>query len=78
MNQELKELVEFGADIEFCYRSKEYIILPWTDDGIVIGEKNGEDSTFESYEDMVNGYSLDGVLMKDALNEIKIKFTSGC
>lgn len=78
MNQNLKELVEFGADIEFCYGNKEYTILPWTEDGIVIGQKNGKDSIFESYEDMINKYKIDGVLMKDVLNKIDITFTSGC
>lgn len=78
MNQKLRELVEFGADIEFCCRDKEYTILPWTNDGIVISEKNGEDHIFESYEDMINKYKIEDVLLKDILNEIEITFTSGC
>ncbi len=78
MNQTIKDLVEFGADIEFRFQGKDYTILPWTDNGIVIGEKNGNDSTFDSYENMINEYILDGKLMKDVLDEIKIIFTSGC
>lgn len=78
MNQQIKDLVEFGADIEFHFQGKEYTILPWTDDGIVIGEKNGDDSVFGSYEDMINEYKLDGKLMKDVLDKIEITFTSGC
>lgn len=78
MNQKLKELVEFGADIEFRFHEKEYIILPWTDDGIVIGEKNGDDSVFDSYDDMVNKYVIDDCVMKDILEKIEITFTSGC
>ena len=78
MNQKLKELVEFGADIEFCYGNKEYTILPWTEDGIVIGEKNGEDYVFKTYADMVNKYKIGGVLMKDILSQINITFSSGC
>ena len=77
MNQKLKELVEFGADIEFRFHGKEYIILPWTDDGIVIGEKNDDDSVFDSYDDMVNKYVIDGCIMKDILEKIEINFTSG-
>ena len=78
MNQKLKELVEFGADIEFCCGNKEYTILPWTEEGIVIGEKDGKDYVFESYDDMVNQYKIGTMLMKDVLNKIKITFTSGC
>lgn len=78
MNQKLKELVEFGADIEFRFHGKEYIILPWPDDGIVIGEKNGDDSVFDSYDDMVNKYVIDDCVMKDILEKIEITFTSGC
>lgn len=78
MNQKLKELVEFGADIEFRFQGKDYIILPWTDDGIAIGEKNGDDSVFDSYEDLISKYVIDGFLMKDILEKIEITFTSGC
>lgn len=77
MNQKLKELIEFGADIEFRFRGKDYTILPWTDEGIVIGENNGEDSVFDSYEDMVSKYIVDGHVMKDILADIEITFTSG-
>lgn len=78
MSKKLKELVEFGADIEFRFQDKTYIILPWTDDGILIGEKNSEDSIFSSYDDMINEYMLDGKLMKDIVDQIEITFTSGC
>lgn len=78
MNQKLKDLVEFGADIEFSYRGKDYVILPWTDDGIVIGPKDGEDSVYGSYDDMINNYVIDGMYLKDILEKIKIDFTSGC
>lgn len=78
MNQILKDLVDYGADIEFCCGNKEYTILPWTEEGIVIGEKDGEDYVFESYEDMINQYKIDGMLMKDVLSKIKITFSSGC
>ena len=33
----LKSAIEFGSDIEFSYNNKKYTILPWTDEGIVIG-----------------------------------------
>ena len=79
MFQKLKELVEFGADIEFRYQGKDYTILPWTDDGIIIGLQNSnEDSIFQTYEDMIEEYKLNGKRMKDVLEEIEITFTSGC
>ena len=75
----IKELVEFGADIEFRYKGKDYTILPWTDDGIVIGVQNSdEDSIFKTYEDMINGYMINGKVMKEVLDEIEITFASGC
>lgn len=78
LSKELEMLVEFGADVEFECNGKEYVILPWTYDGIVIGEKNGEDSIYCSYEEMINSYMIDGMIMKDIINKIKITFTSGC
>lgn len=78
LSKELKALVEFGVDIEFECNGQEYAILPWTDDGIVIGENNGDDSVYDSYEEMINGYVIDGMIMKDIMPKIKITFTSGC
>lgn len=37
MLQQLKDLIDSGGDIEFSVCGKKYTILPWTDDGIVIG-----------------------------------------
>ena len=75
----LRELVEYGADIEFKIYGKEYTILPWIDDGIVIGIKDSEeDSIYQTYDDMVNNFAIDGKAMKDILEDIDITFTSGC
>lgn len=75
----IKELVEYGADIEFRFRGNEYAILPWTDDGIVIGLRDSdEDGIFQTYDEMVNNFVIDGNVMKDILDEIDIIFTSGC
>lgn len=75
----IKELVEYGADIEFRFQGKEYVILPWTDDGIVIGLRDSdEDGIFQTYDEMVNNFVIDGNVMKDILDEIDIIFTSGC
>ncbi len=79
MYQKLKELVEYGADIEFVFQGNAYTILPWMDEGIVIGLQDSDnDQVFESYDDMINGYLLDGNTMKDVLDNIEITFTSGC
>ena len=79
MFQKLKELVEFGADIEFRYQGNDYTILPWTDEGIVIGLQNSDDdNVFQTYEEMIELYKLNGKVMKDVLEEIEITFTSGC
>ncbi len=79
MNDELKKLVDFGADIEFTCFGTDYTILPWTDDGISIGIQNDEsqDACFETYEDMIDNYLIDGKKMRDVLDDIRITFTSG-
>ena len=67
LSKELEMLLEFGADIEFKCNGKEYVNLPWIDAAIVIGEKNGEDSIYCSYEEMIISYVVDGMIMKDII-----------
>lgn len=79
MNDELKKLVDFGADIMFVCRGIGYTILAGADEGIIIGIQNDDDNDgcFETYEDMVDNYLIDGKKMRDVLDDIRITFTSG-
>lgn len=78
MNQELKKLVEFGADIEFSCKGKMYTILPWVEVGIVIGEQGEDDYIYQTYEEMVINFIIGGKPMKEVMDDIVIEFTSGC
>lgn len=73
----LVELIDFGSDIEFSYKGKSYIILPWVKEGIVIGEQNKDnDSIYKTSRELVDNYKIDGKLIKDIIGEIKIIFHS--
>lgn len=69
----LKEAIEFGSDIEFKYKNKKYTILPWIEEGIVIGPQNLDDDTiFKSADELINNYIIDGNKIKDIIDEIEI------
>lgn len=79
MYQKLKELVEFGADIEFNFCGNSYTILPWVDNAISIGlQNNNDDHIYKTFDEMIDNYQLNGHIMRDVLNQIDITFTSGC
>lgn len=79
MYKKLKELVEFGADIEFDFQENSYTILPWSAEGISIGLQNSNnDHIYKTFDEMINNYQLNGHIMRDVLNQIDITFTSGC
>lgn len=68
-----KEAIEFGSDIEFRYKNKNYTILPWTDEGIVIGLQNSDDdSKFKSADELIDNYTIDGNKIKDIIDDIEI------
>lgn len=70
---ELKKAIEFGSDIEFQYKNKKYTILPWTDDGIVIGLQNSDDDEcYKTADDLINNYKVDERPIKDVISEIDI------
>lgn len=71
--KKLKELIDFGLDIEFKYNDKEYTILPWTEEGIVIGQQNSDNDTiYKTSDELLNNYKIDGKLIKDIINDIQI------
>ena len=69
----LKAAIEFGSDIEFRYKNKDYTILPWTDNGIVIGPQNSDDdSIYKTVDELINNYKIDGKPIKDIIENIEI------
>jgi len=70
---DLIKAIEIGSDIEFKYHGKSYTILPWADKGIVIGPQNSDnDSIYETAEELINNYKIEGKAIKDLLNQIEI------
>ena len=69
----LKSAIEFGLDIEFRYNNKDYTILPWTDEGIVIGPQGTDnDSIYQTSDDLINKHKIDGKYIKDIIKDIEI------
>ena len=78
MLRELKKLIEFGSDIELTIRGKEYVILPWTQEGIAIGERySDDDEYFETADSLFNEYLIDGIPFHQLVDEMEITFSSG-
>lgn len=73
---EFIEIVEPGGDIMFDCHGKHYTILMWTDEPIYIAEQVTEENEaeFDTIEELMNNYMIDGVPLKDRVNEIKITF----
>lgn len=79
MLRELKKLIEFGSDIELTIRGKEYVILPWTQEGIAIGERySDDDEYFETADSLFIEYLIDGIPFHQLEDEMEITFSSGC
>ena len=78
MLRELKKLIEFGSDIELSVRGKEYVILPWTQEGIVIGLRNTDtDDVFQTADELFQEYLIDGIPFYQLVDEMEITFSSG-
>jgi hypothetical protein len=77
MLERLKELIEGNGDIEFRLNGRMYTILPWTDDGIVIGPQySDEESIFQTADELFDGYLIDGVPIRQLADQITITFAS--
>jgi hypothetical protein len=75
MLQRLKELIEGNGDIEFKLNDRMYTILPWTDDGIVIGPQySDEESIFQTADELFDGYMIDGIPLRELADKITITF----
>mgnify|MGYP000253249162 CR=1 FL=1 len=70
---DLINAIKTGSDIEFKYNGKSYTILPWTDQGIVIGPQNSDnDSVYKTAEELVNNHKIEGKTIKDIIDQIEI------
>lgn len=71
----LIELIDFGADIEFSFDGKDYAIFAWTDDGIVLVEKNTQtEFVYPNRDDFIQNCKIKDVPILDALPKIDITF----
>lgn len=77
---ELVNLIENGGDIMFDCMDKHYTILTWTDDGILIGEqitntqKEEINEYFDTAEQLVSEFKVNGIPLCDLLDKINITF----
>ena len=73
----LREMIDFGSDIEFEYGGKQYVILPWTVKGILIAEQHtNNEAIYETYDDLLSKHSIDGTPFRDVVDKINITFHS--
>lgn len=80
MSQEYKNWktwVEMGADVEFSYKGKNYTLIHILG-GVNVGEQNNDedDNNFSDFDDIMNNYIIDGTRFKDALEDVKIIYSS--
>lgn len=59
-------------DISFSYNNKEYSICPL--DKIYAGEclNDDDDNSFDTFEEMINNWIVDGKKFKDIVEKIKL------
>ena len=77
MRQKLKELIDTGGDIEFSLGGVMYTILPWTDNGILIGPQGtDEDEVFKTADELIDGYCINGYPLATLLSQITITFSN--
>ncbi len=77
MRQKLKRLIEAGSDIEFTLYGVPYTILPWTEEGILIGPQNSDnDEAFESADALIDGYCVSGKPLCEHLSKLVLNFSA--
>ncbi len=68
--------IEHGDDIMFDVAGKHFAILTWTmeEEGICISEQNVRESNqyFQSAEELVDNYSIEGFTLASLVDQIKI------
>ncbi len=75
---ELIDLIENSGDIMFDCLDKHYSVFTWTEDGIFIGEQITEEQPediheyFDTAEELVNNFKVNGIHLYDLLDKIKI------
>lgn len=71
----LKQAILKGNDIEFSVDGQKYTILPWLEDGIVIGPQDSEnDQIFSDADALLGGYQIGGKPLQDKLQQVEILF----
>ena len=77
MRQKLKKLIESGSDIEFILNGVMYTILPWTDQGILIGAQGlDENETFKTADELIDCFCVNGTPLTDLLDQLVITFSA--
>ncbi|MDO4668705.1 MAG: hypothetical protein Q4A63_02685 [Butyricicoccus pullicaecorum] len=71
----LKQAILAGNDIEFSVDGQKYTILPWLEEGIVIGQQDSDDDQiFANADELLSGYQIAGIPLQDKLPQIEILF----
>ena len=75
MLQKLKTLIDTCGDTEFSVGSQNYTIITWMDDGLLIGPQGSDqDQTFQTADDLIQGYQIGGKPLADLADQITILF----
>ena len=66
--------IEHGDDVMFDVRGHHYVIFTWDDEGIRIVERNtgAEGQYFHTAEELIDGFLVDGIKLRDVVEEVKI------
>ncbi|MBS5166262.1 MAG: hypothetical protein KHY77_10975 [Butyricicoccus pullicaecorum] len=71
----LKQAILTGYDIEFSVDGQKYTIIPWTENGIIIGPQNSDnDQIFSDADALLSGYQIGGIPLQDKLQQAEILF----
>lgn len=76
---ELEKKIENGHDIMLTINNKKFTILTWCEEGIFIDQQSPNDGSGNYYKtalDLINGYKVDGMPIKELISSIVIDYYS--
>lgn len=85
--EEFRGEVNMGLDIELMYKNQGYLICPWDDEKIMIGKQDTDEvkyqtleasdtKIYDTFEEMVNDYEIDGKKLIEIFDKMEIMYHS--
>ncbi len=85
--EEFRDEVNMGLDLELMYKNQGYLICAWDNEKIMIGKQDTDEvkyptleasntKIYDTFEEMVNDYEIDGKKLIEIFNKMEIIYHS--